>query len=106
MRKAVKAYRRSFRFDEETNQILEDFEGSNLSEKFDNLVRRSYLELPAAEKRLADIETLIEERRGEFSSMNRYINAMESLMYDVARLKNQVETIVGQAQRISPYPPP
>lgn len=64
---------RSIRFSDEIAEMIEQQPGENFTQKFEYLVTRCMLELPAKEKELERIERAIQEKQQELRKLNEKV---------------------------------
>ena len=67
----AKSKLRSIRISEHMNILIEMQAGNNFTEKWENLVTRCVWELPEQERRLANLQTLIDEKEKEIIRLKR-----------------------------------
>ncbi len=67
---ATKNNIRSIRFSDELAELIERQQGSNFTQKFENLVTRCVWELPARERELEQLEARIQEKREQLRRMS------------------------------------
>ena len=96
----AKEHRRSFRYSEEINQIIENFEGNNLSEKFDRLIRHCHLLVPEAERTLQTFNDAILEKKKELSEVTRQVRVAEAIIRDLGQIKMRLESVATQAEEL------
>ncbi len=84
---------RSIRFSDELIGIIDQQVGDNFTQKFERLVYNCYMLLPEKERRLKDLEKLIEERTAELNfqreryyKLQRFLGTLESRMRDIEQL--------------------
>lgn len=81
---------RSFRFSDDVFDKLQRAKGSNLNEKFDNLVNSCFNKLPKIEKRVNELE----EHR------NRLYSEVESLRAEKLRLARELSDMRDVQQQL------
>ncbi len=67
---AIKTNIRSIRFSDELAELIERQQGSNFTQKFENLVTRCMWELPTRERELEQLEARIQEKREQLRHMS------------------------------------
>lgn len=84
---------RSIRFSDEMIDLIDQQVGDNFTQKFERLVYNCYLLLPEKERRLKDLEELIEERTAEldfqrerYYKLQRLLGTLENRMRDIEHL--------------------
>ena len=96
----LKIHMRSFRFDDEVKQIIEGYEGKNLSDKFDLLVRHCFLAVPEAEKRLQELDELIAKKSNELSEICVQVNLANSIIREIKYIKEKMESIASRSDQL------
>lgn len=91
---------RSFRFDDDVMEIINNFTGQNLTDKFDNLVRFCHMKVPETEKRLKEVEKQLEAKRKLLADLTKQTAAMDRMMAELSQAKVYVERVSKQAQQI------
>lgn len=74
--------------------------GSNLNEKFNNLVLYCYEVIPAREKQLSQIEDDIKKKRTEYYDLAGKLRDVESLISTLKTVKHYGEIAARQAELI------
>ena len=84
---------RSIRFSDEMIDLIDQQVGDNFTQKFERLVYNCYMLLPEKERRLKDLEKLIEERKVEldfqrerYYKLTRLLGTLENRMRDIEHL--------------------
>lgn len=67
---AIKTNIRSIRFSDELAELIERQQGSNFTQKLENLVTRCVWELPTRERELEQLEARIQEKREQLRHMS------------------------------------
>ena len=83
---AQKSNIRSMRFSDEIIQIIESQAGETFTAKFENLVRRCMIELPAKEQELKQIQNEIEREQKRLQTMTRKMDQLDRLIFDTYNL--------------------
>lgn len=84
---------RSIRFSDEMADLIERQNGNTFTEKFENLITRCVWELPAQERKLADINEQIIEARKKLGRLSETANAY-------AKILKQMEYNMCKAQEL------
>lgn len=92
---------RSFRYSDEVASILEAQAGDNLNEKFDNLIRYCFERVPWVEKRLADLEIEIEQKRKMLQDVHNQVDQIEMMMNELKKIQFTVELVARRAKNIA-----
>ena len=94
----AKSKLRSIRISEHMNILIEMQAGNNFTEKWENLVTRCVWELPEKERRLANLQALVDEKEKEIQRLRKIhqeITEMEFILGDAKRhiedLQNYIE---------------
>lgn len=73
--------------------LIDQQVGDNFTQKFERLVYNCYMLLPEKERRLKDLEKLIEERKAEldfqcerYYKLQRFLGTLENRMRDIEHL--------------------
>jgi uncharacterized coiled-coil protein SlyX len=81
---------RSFRYSDDVRDILEGFKGSSMNEKFDNLIRYCYEQVPFVEKRLAEVNKQIDEKHKKLQSVSRQAREIDMLIGNLEDIKQKI----------------
>ena len=90
---------RSFRYSDEVAEILEGMEGSNLNEKFENLVRTCYMRLPELQRQIEMYEGYLNDMRHEYYSMlsiDDEVRMVSHSFIDVRKKLDHVRDVLDQ----------
>lgn len=82
---------RSFRFSDDVMSTIENFKGSNLSEKFENLVKHCFFAVPHQEKRLKELEKEISEKYARLRSIKEYERNMDMLIGNLEDIRYKIK---------------
>lgn len=92
---------RSIRFSDEMAKLIEQQIGDTFTQKFDNLITRCVWELPAQEKRLAEIQKQIEQERERLYNMQRATEKLRMLEQDIEYAKRSFALVQRRAKEIA-----
>ena len=93
---AQKSIIRSMRFSNEIIQIIESQAGETFTTKFENLVRRCMIELPAKEQELKQIQKAIAREK---ENLNTVIRAKETFTRNLNALDYQMKNLTRETER-------
>lgn len=95
---------RSFRYDDEVAKIIEGFKGESYNEKFDNLVRYCFQELPKREKcirqaeaELSTLEKKCAAKRAEIANLNQLEMERRAMQSRYANLMDTMQRFADKA---------
>lgn len=94
---------RSFRYSDEVAEILEGMEGSNLNEKFENLVRTCYVRLPEVQGMIELYEGYLNDMRDKYRFMLLIDDEVRSVSHsfvEVRKTLDHTRDILGQVCNI------
>lgn len=98
---------RSFRYDEEVRQIIESFVGHSYNEKFENLVKTCYYDLPRMKERIkraeADLSALEQRcaaKRREFVNLNQLEQDQKNMQSDYAEFIDSMRKLAMRANEL------
>lgn len=92
---------RSIRFSDEMAELIDRQVGSTFTEKFENLVTRCIWELPAQEKRLADIQARIDRERQRLFDFQRATEQLRMLERDIQDAQRYFKIVERRAKAIA-----
>lgn len=92
---------RSFRYSDEVKEILEGFSGNSLNDKFENLVRHCYCQVPAVEERLKDLDTEINRKRTAITELSGEIFRINRFIGELNVVESSIKAAVRAAENIS-----
>ena len=81
---------RSFRFSDDVLKILEDFEGTNLNDKFNKIVRYCFMERPEIEKRLSELNAELKEKYKRLLDVRKQLNQLAEIGYQVTDIEKRL----------------
>ena len=84
------------RFSDEILQIIENQAGETFTTKFENLVRRCMIELPAKEQELKQIQKAITREK---ENLNTVIRAKETFTRNLNALDYQMKNLARETER-------
>jgi hypothetical protein len=92
---------RSFRYSDEVATAIERADGSNLNEKFNNLIQKCYFDIPAKEKELKEWQDKITKKRDEYFDLCKELEQVHHLIQTLQTLEHYGETAARQAENIT-----
>lgn len=92
---------RSIRFSDELAELIEQQVGDTFTQKFENLITRCIWELPAQEKRLAEIQQQIKQERERLYNMQRATEKLRLLEKDIEYAKKYFAIVQRRAKEIA-----
>ena len=98
---ANKSNIRSMRFSDEIIELIDRQVGDTFTQKFENLVTRCNWELPAKEKELEQIQTLIDNERKRLMNMREAVIELERFSWKLENAKDAFEKVEASAKRIA-----
>lgn len=91
---------RSFRFSDRVLKILEDFEGDNLNDKFNNLVLFCFDRLPELKKKSDFLDIQIRVKENDLAQLSRVFDVLRACESDIARLQMGFSDVLSDFERI------
>jgi DNA-directed RNA polymerase subunit K/omega len=82
---------RSFRYTDEVRDILEGFKGDSMNEKFENLVKYCFTQVPFVENRLAELEKEISEKYEKLRTVSRQAREIDMLIGNLQDIKLKIK---------------
>jgi hypothetical protein len=92
---------RSFRYSDEVDTALQSSDGSNLNEKFGNLVRKCYFDLPKRQDELKGVQKQIDDKRKEYWDLVKQLEKVHNLIQTLQTLERYGEMATKVAKDIS-----
>lgn len=92
---------RSIRFSDEMADLIDRQIGDTFTQKFENLVTRCVWELPAKEKRLADIQAQIEKELDRLYNLQRATEQLRMLERDIQSAQHYFGIVERRAKAIA-----
>ncbi len=92
---------RSIRFSDEMAELIDRQVGNTFTEKFENLITRCVWELPAAEKRLADIQAQIDRERQRLFDLQKATEQLRMLEKDIQSAQHYFQIVERRAEEIA-----
>ncbi len=92
---------RSIRFSDEMAELIDQQIGNTFTEKFESLVTRCVWELPAAEKRLADVQARIEQERQRLFDLQKATEQLRMLEQDIRSAQHYFKIVERRAKAIA-----
>lgn len=89
---------RSFRYSDELAKILNGFEGSNMNEKFENLVLYCFQSVPEKQKLLNEMDRLLAQKRNELDKLNTKVSNVYDIMMKLETVKQKVNAIYFEVE--------
>ncbi len=96
----VKSNIRSFRFDDEIAAIIEKYDGSNLNDKFNNLIRYCFIKLPEAKEQLKELENEIKVKKQELVKITDLAVQMNNMKSNLIYLNQNIMNIHREAKEL------
>lgn len=87
---------RSIRFSDELAELIEQQQGNNFTQKFENLVTRCVWEMPARERELKQLEKRIREKREQLLRMSAQARELSETLRE---LLPRVDTLAAAVDR-------
>ena len=94
---AIKTNIRSIRFSDELAELIERQQGSNFTQKFENLVTRCVWELPARERELEQLEARIQEKREQLRRMSAQARELSETLRELLPRAEALAAAVDRA---------
>lgn len=88
---------RSIRFSDELAELIDQQQGRNFTEKFENLVTRCVWEQPAKERTLKQLEQLIKEKRRQLQELSAQATALKTTINELVPKVCDLENAIGKA---------
>lgn len=82
---------RSFRYSDEVKEILENYKGESMNEKFENLVKYCFEKVPHVEKRLKDLEEEIDIKYNKLRDVSRQAREIDMLIGNLNDIKYKIK---------------
>ena len=92
---------RSIRFSDELAELIEQQQGNNFTQKFENLVTRCVWELPKKEKQLADIQRRIDQERERLFNLQKATEELRRLEQDIQSAQRCFAIVERRAKAIA-----
>jgi chromosome segregation ATPase len=74
---------RSIRFSDELAELIDCQQGDTFTQKFENLVTRCVWELPAKQRQVKQLESLIQEKRERILELSGQVRELESFLNEL-----------------------
>lgn len=81
---AKKSNIRSIRFSDDIRDMIEQQAGENFNQKFENLVTRAFWDLPAAERELKRVKSLVNDERQELYAMKKWTDTLADHLSEIS----------------------
>ncbi len=81
---------RSFRYTDEVRDILENFKGESMNEKFENLVKYCFVQVPFQEKRLEEIESEMSQKYDKLRNVSHQAREIDMLIGNLNDIKLKI----------------
>ena len=81
---------RSFRYSDEVKEILENFDGVSMNEKFENLVKYCFGQVPVVETRLKDLNREIEEKQDKLRGVRLQVKELDIFIMCLQGIKEKI----------------
>ena len=94
---AIKTNIRSIRFSDELAELIERQQGSNFTQKFENLVTRCMWELPARERELEQLEERIQKKREQLRHMSAQARELSETLHELLPRAEALAAAVDRA---------
>ena len=94
---ANKSNIRSIRFSEEMAELIDQQQGDNFTQKFENLITRCVWELPARTSELKQLEERIEEKRQQLRKMTVQVGELHMTLNDLTQKAAGLEAGIRRA---------
>jgi len=91
--KEKKEYVRSIRMTKTVQKYVEKQEGNGFNQKFENMVLFCM-------KRETDLKKRIAQHEKSLDELNKRISATQSIVWDIEKMKNQVQAVIRTAENI------
>lgn len=92
---------RSIRFSDELADLIERQAGQTFTQKFENLITRCVWEVPAAEKRLEQIQEEIKRERQRLYDLQRATEQLRMLERDIKDAQRYFQIVERRAKQIA-----
>ena len=96
---AAKTNIRSIRFSDELAELIDRQQGSNFTQKFENLVTRCVWELPARERELEQLEARIQEKREQLRRMSAQARELSETLRELLPRADALAAAVDRAEK-------
>ena len=91
---------RSFRYDDETAKILNDFAGNSLNEKFNNLVAFCFTSISARQKEIVRLDKCIVDKKNSYNDLCKKLAEVDKLIQDLKTIQYYGDQAVKRSKGI------
>lgn len=91
---------RSIRFSDEMAELIDQQIGDTFTAKFESLITKCVWELPAAERRLEDLNMQIQEKRATLGRLSNRCDAYRRHLDDLERSLTTLSKTIAKGQEI------
>lgn len=92
---------RSIRFSDELAALIDQQVGDTFTQKFENLITRCIWEVPAAEKRLEQVQEEIKRERQRLYDLQRATEQLRMLENDIRSAQRYFQIVERRAKQIA-----
>lgn len=92
---------RSIRFSDELAALIDQQVGDTFTQKFENLITRCVWEVPAAEKRLEQVQEEIKRERQRLYDLQRATEQLRMLEDDIRSAQRYFQIVERRAKQIA-----